>query len=324
MRAIRYDGAKVYLDGKADPPVPGPGEAVIRPSRMGITAADARLDEADSAGPFIPGHEFVGVVDRLHEEADRDLRRQWEGKRIVGSAIIVCGRCDMCRAGLSAHCRARRVMGTPAWDGCFADRFKLPLRNLVELPKPVQDDAAVFAAPLSLATHIVQLVRIEGKPYITVLGDSVAALLCAQVMARLNASVRLLGSRTEKFALCERWGIKHRHISEVGRRGDQDIVVDATGSGAGIELALQLIRPRGKVVLTGEPRPDQSGMQLLVEREAELIGCRGGSIADAMAMLSRGEIDTLPLITKRTRLADGPAALRPALDADQIKVLLEP
>ena len=93
---------------------------------------------------------------------------------------------------------------------------KLPLRNLVEAPKAVQDDAAVFAVPLSLAAHVVQLVRIEGKPYVTILGDSVAALLSAQVMARLNASVRLLGSRSEKFAPCERWGIKHRHVSEGG------------------------------------------------------------------------------------------------------------
>jgi alcohol dehydrogenase len=320
LRAIRHDGAKVYLDGKAEPPVAGVGEAVIRPARMGVTAFDAR--PAGDA-PITLGQEFVGTVESLHADADRELRRQWEGKRVVGSPLIVCGRCDMCRAGLSAHCRARRVLGA-GWDGCFADRFKLPLRNLVEVPRSVQDDAAVFAVPLSLAAHVVQLVRIEGKPYVTVLGDSVAALLCAQVMARLNASVRLLGSRTEKFALCERWGIKHRHVSEVGRRADQDIVVDATGTGEGIELALQLVRPRGKVVLTGEPRPDQPGLAMLVEREAELIGCRGGSLADAVGILARGEIDTLPLITKRARLAEGAAALRSALDVDQIKVLLEP
>ena len=69
------------------------------------------------------------------------------------------------------------------------------------------------------------------------------------VMAKLNASVRLVGRYSEKLAVCEKWGIKHRHVDDVGRRSDQDIVVDCTGSPDGLDLALRLVRPRGTVVL---------------------------------------------------------------------------
>ncbi len=324
MRAIRFDGARVLLDSRAEPPAPGPGEAVIRPLRMGVSPFDAAPFAAPGSRPITLGHEFVGVIDKLHPEIDRDLRKRWEGKRVVGSDIIVCTTCDMCRAGLANHCRAARPLGRAAWDGCFAERFKLPLRNLTEVPREVHDEQAVFAQPLAAAAHIAHLLRVEGKPYVTVLGDSVAALLCAQVLAKLNASVRLLGAQPGKFSLCEKWGIKHRHISEVGRRADQDIVVDA--SGAGLDLALHLIRPRGKVVLATSPTSPSTpdALRKLVDDEIELLGARGGNPADAIALLARAEIDVLPLITRRCRLSDGPAALAAANEPEQIKVLLEP
>jgi threonine dehydrogenase-like Zn-dependent dehydrogenase len=230
----------------------------------------------------------------------------------------------MCRAGLAAHCRSRLELGVRGWDGCLAERFKLPIRNLIEVPDRLDDQAAVFAAALSTAIHAAHLVRVEGKPYITVLGENVHALLCAQAMARLNASVRLLGVHSAKYSLCEKWGIKHRDVADVGRRADQDIVVDATQSTRGLDLALQLVRPRGKIVLIGAPAERAPSLGALVENEIELLGCRGGSLADALGMLARREIDPIPLITKRARLADAVSALRVASDPDQVAVLIEP
>lgn len=339
MRAIRFDGAHVYLDPKAPAPAPGPGEALIRPTRVGIAAFETRLAAGgvalrDAALPMTLGHQFVGVVEKLHDSADRELRKKWEGKRVVGSVSIVCGRCDLCRAGLSAHCRSRRILGASNWDGCFAERFILPVRNLVEAPAAVDDDHAVFAEPLAAAMHAAQMVRVEGKTYVTVLGDSTGGLLAAQVLAKLNASVRLLGSRPEKFTLCERWGIKHRHISEVGRRADQDVVVECTGTAVGLDLALHLVRPRGKIVLRWALNGRDGGffgpgtaaavpLDMIVANEIEVLGARCGSIADAVAALSQGRIDVLPLITRRAKFADGVQAIQAAGEPEQIKVLLD-
>src|SRR5690606_6250511 len=83
-------------------------------------------------------------------------------------------------------------------------------------------------------------------------------LLTAQALARLNKSVRLLGSRPERVALCERWGVKHRLIEEAGRRQDQEVVIDCTGASGGasgggaLRLAMQLVRPRGVILLCSD------------------------------------------------------------------------
>lgn len=338
MLAIRFDGARSVLDQRADSPVAGPGEAIIRPRWVALSESDAA---PKSQEPVILGHQFVGTVEALHPEADRELRKRWEGKRVVGSPAVVCSRCDLCRAGLAAHCRHRRVLGVQGWDGCLAELFRLPIRNLVEVPAGVDDQAAVFAHMLSGAIHAAQLVRIEGKPYVTILGDSAEALLCAQVMARLNASVRLLGKR--QFTICEKWGIKHRDQSEVGRRQDQDIVIDCTGNqggGWGLSLAMQLARPRGRIVLRpGSETGSRVDLAPLIANEQQVLGARYGSIADAITMLSGGssgglgggasgglaggQIDTLSLITRRVRLADGPGMLKLAIDPGQIAVLVE-
>lgn len=331
MRALRFDGVQAALETKAPEPILGPGDALIRPLRLGIAGADLAVCRALSTFTGVLGHEFVGVVERLHPAVSADDQRRLQAKRVVGSINIVCGQCDLCRRGLSSHCRTRRVLGLAGHDGCFADRFTLPIRNLHPVPDAIDNDAAVFAEPLARALHAAQMVRIETKTYITILGDGSNALLAAQVMARLNASVRLLG-RSSKLELCEKWGVKHRHEAEAGRRADQDIIVDCTGSPTGLALALRLVRPRGSIILTSPPvptvKPQDPGLSAadlahLAANEISLLGSRGSSIPDALHTLASGSVDVLSLITRRCPLGDGQSALQHAAAPDQLKVLME-
>lgn len=333
MRAIRFDGRAPLLDLACPEPLPKPGEALIRPARVGIGAPDRAVIAGAVGFTGILGHEFVGVVERVHGAPGKDDQKKWEGKRIVGGVHIVCGRCDLCRGGLSTHCQARAVLGLHLRDGCLAERFTLPVANLVEVPRGVDDDAAVFAQPLAAVLHAAHMIRIEGKPYVTILGDGPLGLLAAQVMTRLNASVRVLGKHAEKYTLCEKWGIKHRHIDECGRRQDQDIVVDCTGAPPGLELAMQMVRPRGKIIVMTAPAPvPMAGMRALpstidlspmVVNELEVIGARCGSLADAVGALARREVDVLSLISRRFKLADGVRALGAAAEAGVLRVVVE-
>ncbi len=326
-------------------------EALVRLTRAGISSFDVAVARGFVNFRGVMGHEFVGIVERIIDRAGtNDISESasaWIGKRVVGSKTIVCGRCERCRGGLSSHCTDRTVLGTHGRDGCFAERFLVPVANLAELPKGVSDDAGVFAQGVAAAVHAAKVMRLESKAYITVLGDGPMGLLCAQVMARLNASVRLLGTHPAKFSLCERWGVKHRHVAEVGLRQDQDVVVDCTGSASGVTLALRLVRPRGKIILksagmlvndagvaTGAaldgPKVGARGvadggidLSLAVVNEVELIGVRCGKIAEGVSALAKGEVDVSALVTGRSRLGDAVVALNEAADTRQIKVVLE-
>ncbi len=322
MQAIVFDGDEVRVEANRARPEAGAGEVIVRPTRMGVCATDLEICKGYMGFQGVLGHEFVGVV----EEAAGKDGRKWVGKRVVGSINCVCGRCDMCRSGLSEHCRQRTVLGIAGRDGCFAEAFALPARNLLEVPESVDDDRAVFVEPLAAAFQILRQLTVEGRPYITVLGDGRLGLLCAQVMSRLNARVRVLGKHAEKLQLCERWGIKHRLVEEVGLRQDQDVVVDCTGSASGLETAMAMVRPRGTIVMKTTVAPSQRKVDLspLVVNEVQLMGSRCGPFADALAALSAEQVDVVSLISRRMRLADGAKALAAAGRKGVLKVLLEP
>ncbi len=319
MRAVRLENQTIKLAQVADP-VAGPDETLVRPLLGAISSIDRQL-AANGAGrgPITLGHEFVGTVVETGPTVDK---RKLKGKRVVGSLNLSCGKCDLCRGGLSNHCKSRAIVGAVNRDGCFADLLTLPLSAVHLVPEAIDNAAAVFANLIAAAAHASQMLRVEGKPYITILGDGPLGLLTAQVMSRLNASVRLLGKHAEKFSLCERWGVKHRLVSEVGRRGDQDVVVDCTGSPSGLELAMQLVRPRGKIILksTATRLPALEGAVLhpgppidlspLVVHEIDLLGCRCGSIDHALRILERREIDTTTLVTARVKLDQLPGNLK--------------
>ena len=270
------------------------------------------------------GHEFVGIV----ESIVGDERPQLIGKRVVGSVAGVCGGCDMCQAGLSNHCRHRTVLGIQGRDGCLADWLVLPAANLEAVPDSVDDDHAVFVETVAAAIQSARQLTIEGKPFITVLGDGPLGLLMVQVMAKLNASVRLIGRYSEKLSLCEKWRIKHRHLDDIGRRADQDIVVDCTGSGTGLEIAMQLVRPRGTIVVkTMYARPTEVPPRVdfspIVMKEITLLGSRAGPIREALSTIAREGIDVVSLIGKRMTLNDGPGLLHAAAQPGMLKVLVD-
>ena len=332
MRALVFDGQRVGVQDRWPEPEPTPGEAVIRPTRMGICSTDLEICRGYMGFTGVLGHEFVGVVEAVGNKKDR----AWIGKRVVGNINCVRTVCDLCRAGLRDHARDRSVLGIKDRDGCFADRFSLPTDNLFEVPDNVDDDHAVFCEPLAAAFQILRQLTVEGRPYVTVLGDGRLGLLVAQVMNHLNATVRVVGKHESKLRLCEKWGIKHRLLGEVGLRQDQDIVVDCTGAAGGLTTAMQMVRPRGTIVLkttvappsaTGGPASEKPiDLSPLVIHEIKLIGSRCGPFPDALEALSAQRVDVVSLIGRRMKLHDGVEALRLAARSDGpgVKVLLEP
>ncbi|HMO26550.1 MAG TPA: alcohol dehydrogenase catalytic domain-containing protein, partial [Tepidisphaeraceae bacterium] len=262
------------------------------------------------------GHEFVGVVESAPD-------RKLVGQRVVGEINCACGRCDLCMSGLSPHCRNRTVLGILNHGGAFAELVRLPAANLHGLPDAVDDDQAVFVEPLAAAFQVLKQVSVDSRKWVTVLGDGRLGLLCAQVLRNAGCPVRVIGKHADKLALCERWQIRHRPLDQIVPRHDQDVVVDCTGSPAGFEMAMQMVRPRGTIVLkstvaTGK----QTNLAPLVIDEVTVIGSRCGPFREAIAALASKEVDVLSLIARRMKLEQGVEAMDLAARPGVLKVLL--
>jgi len=323
MRALISSERSVRFESRHPVPKCGGDEASIRLVQAAVTRTDVELCKGMFGFRGIAGHQFVGVVESVNGSNTNMV-----GKRVAGSPIVTCGKCDMCLGGLARHCRHRTILGVIGRDGCLAERFTLPARNLVMVPDSVDDDAAVFAFMVASAMQAAGQLTIVGRPYITVLGDGSLGMLVAQAMAKLNASVRVIGKHAENLSMCEKWGIKHRLLSEIGQRADQDVVVDCTGSAEGLAVAMNLVRARGKVLLKSlfatESAAKNVDLAPVVMKELEVIGSFAGSMADAVAALAKCEFDVISLISKRMMLADGAGIMKAASQPGCFAILVEP
>jgi len=315
MRALVFDGV-LKFDPRHAEPRREEGECLIKVRRAGICATDLEIVKGYMGFKGILGHEFVG-------EVVESPAKQWMGKRVAGEINVVCGRCDLCLSGLSSHCRNRTVVGIFKRNGAFTEYVRLPELNLHEVPSTVEDDAAAFVEPLAAAFQVLKQVKLDGKRWVTVLGDGRLGLLCAQVLRNAGCPVRVIGKHPEKMRLCDQWGIRSRPVSEITPRHDQEVVVDCTGSAAGLEMAMQLVRPRGTIVLKSTVAAGKAiNLAPIVIDEINVVGSRCGPFKEAIKALAEKSVDVTSMIHKRMKIEQGVEAMELAGRAGVLKVLL--
>jgi len=324
MLALRLDPSPTLLRDAEEPRV-ARDEALLGLRLAGVCDTDLQLARGYMDFRGIPGHEFVAEVLECADSA-------WVGKRVVGDINAGCGECEDCRQRDAHHCERRSVLGILARPGCFAERFALPVRNLVALPAELPDERAVFAEPLAAGLHVLDEVRAAGAERVAVLGDGKLGLLTALALAARGVAVTLVGRHESKLAIAAERGVATCLETELGPGLDGesapsgfDLVVEATGNPRGLERALALVRPRGTVVLKTTVA-DPAGLDLapVVVHELRLVGSRCGDIAAAVELLASGAVDPALLVQARFPLERADEALERAAQRGTLKVLVEP
>ena len=306
-----------YLSLKEAPQPAKPGEAVIKVRKAGICGTDLELVKGYYPYTGIPGHEFVGEVIESPDPS-------WVGKRVVGEINVVCGACEQCQNGRKSHCENRSVLGIINRDGVFAEFTTLPLSNLHGVPDEVSDEAAVFTEPLAAALEIQQQVQIHPTDKFLLIGAGRLGQLIAQTLALTGCDLRVVARHAHQKSLLTGRGIRLIEDADV-QRWRYDIVVEATGSPSGFELARQALRPRGVLVLKSTYKGDMTAnFSSIVVDEIQIIGSRCGPFEPALRLLAQKLVDPTGLIAADFRLGDGLKAFREAEKIGMLKVLLTP
>ena len=267
-------------------------EALVRVLLSGICNTDLEIARGYAGFKGTIGHEFVGIVEEAADKA-------WIGQRVVGEINAGCGECELCRAGDPRHCAKRTVLGIVGRDGAHAEFLKLPTTNLLAVPDAIVDEHAVFAEPLAAACGIMERAAVTRDKKVAVIGDGKLGLLCAQTLALTGADTLLVGKHAEKLRIAARRGIATATTKAVAKRKNQfDVVVEASGSASAFQLALDLLRPRGVLVLksTFEGTTEINAARLVVD-EISVVGSRCGRFPPALDLLRTGAIDVDSLIS---------------------------
>jgi threonine dehydrogenase-like Zn-dependent dehydrogenase len=314
MIALVWNGSDARVTERAEPSV-GAGMALVRVDLAGVCNTDLELGKGYMHFRGVLGHEFVGTV--------AEGPAPWVGKRVVGEINFACGSCDWCRRDLGRHCPRRTVMGILDADGAFAEMVAVPVANLHEVPAEVPDDVAVFAEPLAAAFEVLEQVQVERGREAVVLGDGKLGLLVAQVLHDAGARVLAVGKHADKLAVLRNRGIPNVSLDEWDHTA-ADLVVEATGTPGGFELAVGATRPRGTLVLTSTiAETARLNLAPLVVNEISVVGSRCGPFAPALAALAADRVDVRSLISERFPLRRAAEALRRAAQPGVLKVLIE-
>jgi threonine dehydrogenase-like Zn-dependent dehydrogenase len=317
MRALTFKGGQLALRDVAVPS--GGGEALVRVLRSGICNTDLEIVKGYAGFQGTIGHEFVGVVERAED------RPNIVGRRVVGEINAGCGQCELCKAGDTRHCAGRTVLGIVGRDGAHADYLQLPSENLFVVPDTVSDEQAVFTEPLAAAYGITEQVDIRADTRVAVIGDGKLGLLCAMSLALHTRDLVVIGKHVSKLAIAARNGSGAILLADLDPRINRsfDVVVEASGSESGFATALDLVRPRGKIVLksTFEGMSRWVASRVVVD-EISIVGSRCGRFAPAIDLLAEGKIPVESLIDCEADLSNGIDAMRHAAERNVLKVLL--
>ena len=223
------------------------------------------------------------------------------------------------------HCPERTVLGIHGRDGAHAEFLRLPVANLLPVPENVPDEHAVFIEPLAAAYGILERVNITPDAKVGIIGDGKLGILCAQSLALTGASVTIIGKHKAKMDIAARRGCAAVTLDEAWKLPRVfDVIVEASGHASGFELALNLLRPRGTLVLKSTFHGNTPFDARIVVDEISVVGSRCGRFAPALELLERGAVDVASLISEEFPLREGARAMRRAEEKGVLKVLLKP
>jgi threonine dehydrogenase-like Zn-dependent dehydrogenase len=220
------------------------------------------------------------------------------------------------------------VLGIKGRDGAFAEFLSLPVRNLIEVPDKVSNEAAVFVEPLAAALNILEQVGIDSSSDVAVVGDGKLAQLIIIATAQTGCRLTVIGKHEGKLELARRFGADWV-VMGAGGLGHElkerfDVAIEASGSPSGLATALGLVKPRATVVLktTHHPMTLVDTSQIVV-KEVTIVGSRCGRFQPAIDLLGSGRVDLSPLISARIPLEQGLLAFAEAAAPQNMKVILQ-
>ena len=207
--------------------------ANIQPIRCLLPLPDASTEGRTPGGVFVAHHDSRGLV--------------------ISDPHAACRSCSSCIDGLPEACLQRRCPGRGEDEGGLAERQSCAEELLIDLPSDVDPDVAIWSSEAATALGAMRSVVPGDRPYVSVVGDSAAAILAGELGSQRDSRFRLLCQRESTLKEGERRGIRTRLLSEVGQHGDQDVLVLLDGA-LEVPSLVQLLRSRGRLVLARPPR----------------------------------------------------------------------
>jgi 2-desacetyl-2-hydroxyethyl bacteriochlorophyllide A dehydrogenase len=267
---------------------PTPGEVRVRIEGCGVCASNLPVWKGEPwfqypFEPGAPGHEAWGRIDAVGPNIT-DLN--------IGDRVAL----------LSSNAFA-------AYDFASASQ-------VIKLPSSL-DDVPVPAEPLGCAMNIFRRSEISAGQTLAIVGAGFLGTIVTRLAANAGANVIAISRRTEPLNLARQYGAHEtiqstdtervkKIVMEMTLGVGCDCVIEAAGKQTTLDLASELTRELGRLVIAGyhQDGPRQVNMQLWNWRGLDVINAHERDpnvyvkgMKEAVAAIESGALDPLPLYT---------------------------
>jgi D-arabinitol dehydrogenase (NADP+) len=282
-------------------------ELLIEVKACGICGTDIHIFHGEYLGsyPVIPGHEFAGIVKQVGAKVTRFA----PADRVAIEPNIACDNCPPCLSNRQNFCANWKGVGVslPGGMAQFAAVPEKAVFSIGALPFAT----GAFVEPLSCVLHGVQRTGFTLADRVLILGAGpIGILLLKTILLEGASEITSVDKNEARRALAEKSGASNTASSFDGIPADgYDVVVDATGVPALMEMTLSYARPGGRVLLFGVP-PSGSRISLdafMVFRKGLMILSSYTSVRNsiqAVRLLESGKLDVSSLVSHQVPLAD--------------------
>jgi L-iditol 2-dehydrogenase len=320
------------------PPVPGPGEALVRVGPSGLCGTDLLLYDDLYRGrsrpvpfPLIVGHEASGEVAALGPGTI------WPapGTRVGIEAVTGCGHCYHCVRGNYNLCQDWHHIGLTR-AGVLAEFVVVPTTSLLPLPDEVTLESAALLEPLATAVHTLERVKPAPGTPAAIVGPGPLGFLHLQLLqaagvgpivmygqAGDEARLALAASLGAGIFIGDRPAIA-AHADDATHGIGFGLSIESGGTSTATQTALDIVAGNGTLVSLGIVQPTEIDVLQVMRRNLIWIGVVASvrrHFAAAIELIRSGRVRPDQLITHRLPLDAALAGLRLLRQREAIKVM---
>jgi L-iditol 2-dehydrogenase len=348
MRAAVYRGVNDVRVETIPVPEIGTGEVLVKIHTCGICGTDLKkIHTGSHDAPRVFGHEMAGTIVRVGE----GVRDYAVGDRVMAYHHIPCSECYYCRKKTFAQCEVYKKVGCTAGfapsGGGFAEYIRvmdwIVRRGLVKIPDEIPFEQAAFLEPVNTCYKAIQLLHLQPDETVLVIGQGPIGILLAALARKTGATVLTSDLYPERHAIAAKFGLDHpldargevaaAAMAATEGRG-ADVALLAVGGNALINVAMDAIRPGGRVMLFAQTQHGEAPFDpaAVCMDEKILMGSYSSSVSfneDVNRLVFSGfraGFDLTNLISHRFSLEDAVTAIDLAShpQADSMKIVIQP
>lgn len=349
MNAIVMKAAGAFGLQTVQVPKPKYKEVLVQIKAVSICGSDPKVFNGayesihwPPAYPFIPGHEFSGVVKELGE----GVTEFKVGDRVAGEAHNGCGTCDNCKSGLYNLCQnyGRNETGHRhygfTYQGAYADYNAYNVKALAKIPDNVTFEEASLCDTAGTSLQAIRLTGMIPGGCSLIIGPGPIGIFTMQIAKAMGSKTIMVG-RGERLQLAGKLGADYllnyedcdnivARVRELTKGNGVDQAFECAGSDAAMVQSVLCTRKNGQVAFVALPTTDEHliPVKTIVMNQITLHGSRANPNCskEVLELMSSGIINAKDMITHTFPLPQFDVALKTFVERldGAMKVVVKP